>query len=143
MNTTFAEVDGWFLNKIKSYELLMFTDVDKNEILHGYMRFACAEFTCCDVDLSDRNDDDGEFNNELSDEILNIISEGMVIAWLKPKLNNEENLYNALSTQDYKYYSPANLLEKISNTYEMANKRFKKMKSNYSFNHGKLPKRGV
>ena len=76
-------------------------------------------------------------------EMLDIISETMVVAWLQPKLNNEENLANALSTKDYSVYSPANLLDKISNVYEIARKNSKKMIGNYSFEHGTLPKRGV
>lgn len=142
MNTSYSTVYSWFLDKVTAYSLAMFTDTEKEEIVYGYMRSACAKFRSCKIDLSDKDDDLQEFNAELSDEILDIISENMVVAWLQPKLNNEENLVNALSTKDYSVFSPANLLDKISNVYELATKNSKKMMSNYSFNHGKLPKRG-
>ncbi len=142
MNTNYSEVYEWFLKKVTYYSLEMLNDTDKEDIVNGYMKTACARFKCCKIDLTDRDDELQEFNNKLDDEILDIISESMVVAWLQPKLNNEENLVNALSTKDYSVYSPANLLDKISNTYEIARKNSKKMIGNYSFEHGKLPKRG-
>ncbi len=143
MNTQYSEVYKWFLKKVTYYSLEMLDDADKEDVVNGYMKTACAKFRCCKVDLSDRNDKRQEFNNTLDDEILDIISESMVVAWLQPKLNNEENLVNALSTKDYSVYSPANLLDKISTVYETARKNAKIMIGNYSFEHGKLPKRGT
>lgn len=142
MNTTYSEVYQWFLDKVTAYSLTMFDDTEKDEIVFGYMRSACAKFKCCEVDLSDRDNDLQEFNTILSDEILDIISETMVVSWLQPKLNNEENLVNSLSTKDYSLYSPANLLSKITDVFKVAKKNSSTMISNYSFNHGKLPKRG-
>ncbi len=143
MNTNYSEVYEWFLKKVTYYSLEMLNDTDKEDIVNGYMKTACARFKCCKIDLTDRDDKLQEFNNKLDDEILDIISESMVVAWLQPKLNNEENLVNALSTKDYSVYSPANLLDKISNVYEIARKNAKKMIGNYSFEHGELPKRGA
>lgn len=141
MGTPYGTIYNWFLNKVKYYSLSMFTDAEKNEIVYSYMRSACAKFISCEQNLSDRDDDFQEFNIDLDDEILDIISENMVADWLQPKLNNEENLVNSLSTKDYSLYSPGNLLDKITNVYKLAKKNSKNMMSNYSFNHGKLPRR--
>lgn len=143
MGTQYSEVYEWFLKKVTYYSLGMLDDVDKEDVVNGFMDTACARFKCCKIDLSDRDNKLQQFNYELDDEVLDIISEIMVVAWLQPKLNNEENLVNALSTKDYSVYSPANLLDKISNVYEVARKNSKKMIGNYSFEHGSLPKRGA
>lgn len=143
MNTTYSDVYSWFLDKVSAYSLTMFTDIEKEEIVYGYLRSTCAKFQCCAIDLSDRNEDLQEFNNELDDEILDILSEGMIVAWLKPKLYNEEKLSNSLSTKDYSLASPANLLAKITEVYKLADKSFKTLKGNYTFYHGKLPNKGV
>lgn len=142
MNTEYSEVYEWFLKKVNYYSLQLLQDNDKEDVINGYMKTACARFKSCLIDLSNRDDDLEMFNNELDDEVLDIISESMVVAWLQPKLNNEENLVNALSTKDYNVYSPANLLDKITTVYETARKNAKLMISNYTFNHGKLPRRG-
>lgn len=141
-NTKYSDVYSWFLDKVTAYSLTMFEDTEKEEIVYGYLRSACAKFKCCKIDLSDRNDELKEFNAELDDEILDIISETMVVAWLQPKLNNEENLYNSLTTKDYSIYSPANLLAKITDTFKLVKKNSTSMINNYSFNYGVLPKRG-
>lgn len=143
MNTTYSEVYGWFLDKVTAHSLAMFTDTVKNELVFGYLRSACAKFKCCKVDLGDRDDDLQVFNNELDDDVIDIISENMVVAWLQPKLNNEENLVNSLSTKDYSFYSPGNLLAKITDVYKLTKKNSSVMMSNYSFNHGVLPKRST
>ena len=143
MGTQYSEVYEWFLKKVTYYSLEMLDDVGKEETVNGFMKTACARFKCCKVDLSKRDDEIQMFADTLDDEMLDIISETMVVAWLQPKLNNEENLANALSTKDYSVYSPANLLDKISNVYEIARKNSKKMIGNYSFEHGTLPKRGA
>ena len=142
-NTRYSDVYSWFLDKVTAYSLTMFEDTEKNEIVYGYMRSACAKFKCCVIDLSDRNNDSQEFNNELDDEILDILSETMVVSWLQPKLNNEENLVNSLSTKDYSLYSPANLISKITEVFKLAKKNSSSMIGNYSFSHSSLPKRGV
>ncbi|WP_099467744.1 hypothetical protein [Konateibacter massiliensis] len=140
--TNYSEVYSWFLDKVTAYSLTMFNDTEKEDIVYGYMRSACAKFKCCKVDLTDRDDELRVFNNTLNDEILDIISETMVVAWLQPKLNNEDNLVNSLSTKDYSLYSPANLLAKLTDVFTLAKKNSSIMVSNYSFSHGKLPKRG-
>ena len=98
MGTQYSEVYEWFLKYFTYYSLVMLDDVDKEEIVNGFMKTACARFKCCKVDLSKRDDELQMFADTLDDEMLDIISETMVVAWLQPKLNNEENLANALST---------------------------------------------
>lgn len=136
MATPYSDVFNVFLGKITDYDLPKFNDIDREDILEGYMVSACVKFNkVCLVDLYDRNNDSKQFNNDLDDEIIDIITENMLVEWLKPKLLSTENLENALSTKDFSLFSPANLLGNIRETMKEIRKEAKVLINNYSFNH--------
>ena len=58
--------------------------------------------------------------------------------WMKPYTYSQENLENVLNTRDFTTYSPAELLMRVGNAYEKAQKDFTKMMREYSYNHGDL-----
>lgn len=62
----------------------------------------------------------------------------MIVQWLKPYTYKSENLENVLNTSDYTTYSPAELLLRITNAYKMAQRDFRNMRVDYSYNHGDL-----
>lgn len=83
-----------------------------------------------------------EFNVDIEqedlDEILDIVSDGMVVQWLKPYYFKADNLENFLTTKDFTAYSPSELLLRISDTYKLAKKNFTGAMREYSYNHGDL-----
>jgi len=133
-----------FLSKITEYDLIHMGDFERNSQIDGYMKRAIAAFKkICKYDFSTTGDDViREFEVEVEfgdlDEIVDIISEGMLVQWLKPYTYKQENLENALSTRDFSVYSPAELLLRITNAYEAARKTFTFMMREYSYNHGDL-----
>ena len=132
-----------FLEKITEYDFLKLDEESRTDIVDGFMRRACSQFNkICVHDLSSRNDDSRIFNSDIPedsvDEIVDIVSEGMIVQWLKPYTYKSENLENVLNTTDYTAYSPAELLLRISNAYKMAQRDFKNMCKEYSFNHGDI-----
>lgn len=135
MATKYDIVYSWFLHKVTDYDLPAFTDIEKEYVLLGYLKSACVKFSSCKINLFDRDDTLKQFNQTLDDEILDILSENMIISWLQPRLNNTENLKNALSTKDFNLYSPANLLKELRETFKEINSNARKMISNYSFRH--------
>lgn len=136
MATPYSDVFNVFLGKITDYDLPKFNDIDREDILEGYMVSACVKFNkVCLVDLYDRNNDSKQFNNDLDDEIIDIITENMLVEWLKPKLLSTENLENALSTKDFSLFSPAYLLGNIRETMNLIKKEARVLINNYSFNN--------
>jgi hypothetical protein len=134
MATTYDVVYKRFLDKITDYDLPLFSDIQKEDILNGYLKSAIVDFKRpCKTDLTDRDDEYSQFNITLDDEIIEILAEIMVEKWLQPKLNNTENLKNALSTKDFSVFSPANLLDKIQTTYSLTKKQSKSLIRGYSF----------
>lgn len=133
-----------FLSKITEFDILQLEDEDQTAIVDGYMKRAFSNFIrMCDYDFTTTGDDElRSFEVEVDgndlDEIVDIISEGMVVQWLKPYLYKQTLLQNVLNTRDFTVYSPAELLKQVRTTYEKSQKDFTQMMREYSFNHGKL-----
>lgn len=136
MATPYSDVIDVFLGKVNDYDLPKFTDTEKVDIVTGYLKSACRKFyKICVIDLTDRDDNLAQFNQTLDDEVIEILSELMMVEWLKPKMLSSENLKNCLSTKDYVLFSPANLLNAVRETYELCKKDTKSSINNYSFVH--------
>lgn len=135
---------GAFLDKITEYELNALPEVARDETVYGYMRRAISGFKKnCKYDLSTtRNDTEKVFDVEIPtgdlDDIVDIVSEGMIVQWLKPYVYRQELLENAINTRDFTTYSPAELLMRVGNAYDKAQKDYSQMIREYSYNNGDL-----
>lgn len=133
-----------FLSKITEFELLKLEEEDRITIVDGYMQKAILNFKKnCAYDMaSNMNNDERIIDVEIEPvdliEIVDIVSEGMVVQWLKQYVYQQENLQNVLNTKDFTTYSPAELLMRIGNAYAKAQKDYVQMIREYSFNHGEL-----
>lgn len=132
-----------FLAKVSEYTFLKLEDYDRMKTVDGYMKRACAEFKhICQYDLVVGNDDVREFMCDIPDaeieEIVDIITEGMLVQWLKPYMYKQENYELILNTTDYSSYSPAELLYRVTSAYKECKSDFTNMMREYSYNHGDL-----
>lgn len=144
MSVPYDVFTGAFLSKIHEYEFIQMLDEDRTEIVDTYMKRALQAFKKnCKYDFfTTGNDVDREFNIVIPeddlDELVEIISEGMVVQWLKPYLYKQENLENLLNTRDFTTYSPAELLMRVGNAHKQALKDYTQMIREYSYNHADL-----
>lgn len=135
---------GAFLNKISEFELLQLDDNTRTEVIDGYRKRAVSAFRKnCRVDLFTTVDETEraylvDVTDEDADELIDIVSEGMLIQWLKPFVYQQDLLQNLLNTRDYTLYSPAELLMRVGNAYKQAQKDYTQMIREYSYNHGDL-----
>ena len=135
---------GAFLAKISEYSFLSLNEEDRTAIVDGFMKRALNSFRKnCKYDLfTTGNDVDRLFEVDIPEEdiheLSDIISEGMVVQWLKPYVNKQEILENVLNTKDFTTYSPAELLLRVGNAYSKAQKDYISMIREYSYNHGDL-----
>lgn len=133
-----------FLSKISEYDFINLRDFERNGLIDGYMKRAIASFKkTCKYDLASTGDDIiREFEIDIPaedlDEVVDIISEGMLVQWMKPYTYRQENLESVLNTKDFTTYSPAELLKRICDAYASARKDFTNMMREYSYNHGDL-----
>lgn len=136
MGTTYSEVFDNFKDNITDPDLLQFAQELQYDMLLAIMKKAiakCQRVVKQTIDLSLRNDDIMEFEQHITEEVLDILTEWMIVVWLKPYVNNIENLRNNLSTKDFSTFSPANLLDKIGDRYDKSRKYAKSITNEYSY----------
>lgn len=143
MSISYDVFTAAFLGKVTEYDFLRLDSYDRTQTVDGYMKRACAEFNkVCKYDLAARDDVVREFSAEIPedelDEIVDIVSEGMLVQWFKPYFYRADSLTNVLNTADFSAYSPAELLYRMTNAYHEAKRDFRNMIVEYSYNHGDL-----
>jgi hypothetical protein len=132
MGTPFADVINIFLIKATDYGLSTLTDDEKNDYLETVLISAVFKFEpVCRTDISLRGET--EFTETLTDTEIDILSELMIVEWIKPKLYTTELYRNMLSTKDFNTFSPANLLKEMRETYNTASKTANELMILYSY----------
>ena len=129
-----------FEKNITDYDLNSLEVGSKAEVLLQLLQEACVEYINSPVDLEDRNDTTLEFTETLSAIIQQIISNYMVMVWVKPYLNNQDLLELHFDTQEINSFSSANkiraVVELFNNARAQANKLATKL--SYKNNIGRL-----
>lgn len=144
MNVHYETFTSAFLNKITEFEYLHLQEDDRQAIVDQYMKMACAKFAeVCKYDITNGDDIsrqfvlDGATEMEI-DEIVDIVSEGMVMYWMKPMMYKQENLELMLNNVDFSSYSPAELTKQVKAVYVDCRDHFTNMVNEYSYRHGDL-----
>ena len=144
MSVPYDKFTEAFLAKVTEFDFIKLSEYERNHLIDGYMKRAIAAFKkVCKYDLTTTADDmvrefDTDIEAEDLDEIVEIVSEGMLVQWMKPYTYKQENLESVLNTRDFTTYSPSELLLRISATYAAVRKDFTNMMRDYSYNHGDL-----
>lgn len=144
MATPYEIVDNSFLNKITDDILLSLLPEDIESLLDKYRVSASIKFKQCKK-LGDKDNDLRVFNQDLTDEEVEILSNLMVLEWLKPQINSIELLKQSLTTKDYKFYSQANHLETLQKLRSETQSEINKLIVSYTYSTNTLNnlKRGV
>ena len=141
---TYDIIEDAFLSKISEYEFATLFDDIRTEIVDGYLKRAIANFkkNCLYDFTTTANNEERCFDVEVEDndvdEIVDILSDGMVVQWMAPYVNKQELLQHNINTRDFTTYSTAELLKAVRSAYKQAKKDFVQAIREYSYNHGKL-----
>lgn len=133
-----------FLEKTIDYNFADLDDDIRSRLVIDYMKRSCAQFDkICEFNLSNRDDDTQTFDATIDpnkdQDVVDIVSEGMIVQWLKPYYYRNENMENALNTKDYTLAaSPANITKEIKEVYNNAQRDFTIMMREYSYQHADL-----
>lgn len=143
MSVSYDVFAGAFLSKITEYNFMQIPEENRTVIVDGYLKRALPRFAnVCKHDLTVFDEEARELSVDIPvdelNEIVDIVSEGMLEQWMKPYVYRQENLENVLNTKDFTTYSPAELLLRISNAYAKVQKDYTNMIREYSYNHGDL-----
>lgn len=115
MYTPYEKLYDNLLPKFRSYEIPLMTVEEVKDYLHDFLIPAISRFHVCRKDLNDRDDIIQRFNVELSDIEIEILSNYMLIEYIDAEYVRVPSLLKVqLPSSDFKYYSPANHLDKLT-----------------------------
>lgn len=141
MPTKFEEIYGRAIFKFTDYSFLDSCRDIKEAVLQKYLLSSIVDFKYdCVLNLEDYNLEKEEFNIELDNEIIEILSLGIAYYWLNAQVFNKQLLKNQIHNRDYISYSPANLLSQIRALRNDLEKEYRGKINSYSFKHGSIEK---
>ena len=115
MATPYETVYNRFLQKISDFNLAEADDYSFDEMINGWLNSAVIRVRKCQHDLSKRDDELQEFEEDLSDLEIEFLALGMVDAWVTPMLNSTELTLQFIGGKEEKYYSQSQMLSELRN----------------------------
>lgn len=114
MATPYEKVYGRFLNKCTDFNLADLDDHTLNEMIKDWLDSAIIR-TRTSSDLSARDDEAEVFENDLTDQDVELLSMGMVLAWLDQRIQSTEYTNLFIGGKESKFYSPSSQLAELRN----------------------------
>lgn len=111
--TSYETVYNRCLAKIEDPTLAMLPEEDLEEMLHGYLLSAIAKHRKCEHDLSDRDEELRQFNSDLSDLEIEIISLLMCREWVSQQINSVTLTLQVFSGKETNYFSQSAHLKEL------------------------------
>lgn len=115
MATPYEKIYDRFIQKITDFNLVEVDDYSFNKMLNGWLDSAVIRVRKCQHDLSKRDDEIQEFEEDLSDLEVELLALGMVDAWVSPMLNSTELTLQFIGGKEEKYYSQSQMLAELRN----------------------------
>lgn len=137
MATPYDVIWANLLPKFKSYEIPLMTAEEVKDCLHDYIIPAVSRFHICRKDLSNRNDELEQFNSDLSDMEIEILSNYVLLEYLDSTYIRVPSVLKvSLSSKDFNAFSNANQnqLEKMMEMHSTFLKENETLLSRYSWN---------
>jgi len=131
--TPYSDVFAVFTNKISDYDFADKDVGDLEEIFIGYLKSSIVRFRVCQQDLSDRNDVTQEFNENLTEEEVEILANLMIVEWLNPRIQTTLLIAQSLSSRDARMYSQAAQLREVITLRDKAKTEAQQLMSAYSY----------
>ena len=132
--------------RVMDYDVLNRTFQEQYDIMYKFMLSAIADFApYCKVDLNDRSEELAQFNQTLDNEVMEILALGVASYWMSSRTLNSELLYNRLSTKEFSYFSPANLLREVQALRDSIRDEYNGAIVRYTYRYGDIenPGQGV
>jgi hypothetical protein len=138
VGTKFSEIYNRAVFKFTDYSFLTAVTDLKEKVLQNYLLSAIPDFQySCDVDLTKYDTSSEEFEETLSDEIIEILSLGIAYYWLSAQVLNRELLKSRIHNKDYTSYSPANMLKEMRALQDTLEEDYRGKRNLYSLRHVK------
>lgn len=109
--TSYETVYCRFLNSTTDFNLAELDDYTLNEMLKGWLHSAIVK-TRTSSDLS-HDDENKTFNNDLSEQDIELLAMGMRLSWLDQRINSTEYTNLFVGGKEEKFYSPSSQLSEL------------------------------
>jgi len=137
--TSYETVFNRFLQKIEDPELAELTEDEQNETMIGWLNSALAtvEFEGISLtsDLFDKDDDLMQFNGDLSNMEIELISIYMLCVWYEHKMNGVETMLMFVGTNNEKWTDQKAYLTYLREQRDAELLRARKLYRNYGYKH--------
>ena len=111
MATPYEKIYERFLNSVNDFNLAELDDHTLNEMLKDWLNKAVVR-TRTSSNLV-RDNENEEFNSDLSDLDIELLALGMKLAWLDQTLGSTELTLQFIGGKEEKYYSQANHISEL------------------------------
>lgn len=135
MATPYREIYRWAGKKLEDPSYASLTDDELAEMFYEWMLSAIAQFRKCEHDLSERDDELGQFNDDLLDIEKEILGTLTAKAWLEPQLNSALLTRQVFSEKEQKFYSQKEHLTGLENRYDRLTKEAQRLHRDYTYAH--------
>ena len=133
MATPYETIYNRALSKIEDPTLAMLPEEDLENMLHGYLMSAIAKHRKCEHDLSDRDEELKQFNFDLSDLEMEIISILMTREWISQRLNSVTNVMQVFGGKEEKWFSQASHIKELREMDDRLRLEAQQLSRDYSY----------
>lgn len=134
MATPFETIYNNVLPKFKDFDIPTMDENAVKEMLHEHLISAIVAFHICKKDLSNRDETLQQFNEDLNDNEIEILSNFILLSFLDSNYIRVPTVLKAnLSSKDFNAFSPANFLDKLILMSDTYLKRNETLLSRYSW----------
>ena len=114
MATPYTTIYDNVLPKFKDFDIPLMASADVYEMLHEHLRPAIVAFHICKKSLSDRDEILMQFNIDLDDTEIEILSNFLLLSFLDSNYIRVPTVLKAnLPSRDFIAFSGANFLDKL------------------------------
>ena len=121
------------LSKITDPTLAMLPEEDLENMLYGWMISAIAKHRKCTNDLSDRNEDLKQFNSNLTDLEMEILSILIAREWVSSALLSVTTVLQTFSGKETSFFSQAAHLKELQSLDEKLRLEAQQLSRDYTY----------
>ena len=130
MATPYEKVYDRFSQKITDFNLVEVDDYSLEKMLLGWLNSSIVNVRKREHNLSLRDDELQEFQEDLTDLEIELLALGMKLSWIDQYLNSTENVLQFIGGKEEKYYSQANHIAELR---ELRRDTLQEMKSLHNY----------
>lgn len=131
--TSYKEIYDLASRKIEDPSLALLPEEELEDMFHGWLISAIAQFRKCKNDLSNRDEDKKQFNMNLLDVEKEILAILITRAWLQPQLNSALLTKQVFGDKEQKFYAQSQQIAALRSLDEDLRLEAQKLTRDYSY----------